>query len=131
MARDERAEPGELEDLGGAPALDAAARLRVLSIGGLVSIALAQGGLRFSRRLLAAALGPLKSARVHLCAAMRNYKPPRPHSPCKTRDCQDIFTFGIPCWTLLKVQNTPKGPRRRLANQARHAARRARAESPT
>ena len=27
MARDERAEPGELEDLGGAPALDAAARL--------------------------------------------------------------------------------------------------------
>ena len=101
------------------------------AVGGLISIALAQGGLRFSRRLLAAALGPLKSARVHLCAAMRNYKPPRPHSPCKTRDCQDIFTFGIPCWTLLKVQNTPKGPRRRLANQARHAARRARAESPT
>ena len=27
MARDERAEPRELEDLGGAPALDAAARL--------------------------------------------------------------------------------------------------------
>ena len=27
MARDERAEPSELEDLGGAPALDAAARL--------------------------------------------------------------------------------------------------------
>ena len=27
VARDERAQPGELEDLGGAPALDAAARL--------------------------------------------------------------------------------------------------------
>ena len=45
---------------------------RVLSIGGLISIALAQGGLRFRHLGLVAALGPLKSARVHLCAANRN-----------------------------------------------------------
>ena len=42
------------------------------AVGGLISIALAQGGLRFRHLGLVAALGPLKSARVHLCAANRN-----------------------------------------------------------
>ena len=60
MARDERAQPGELEDLGGAPALDAAARLRVLSIRGHISLAFpAQGGLGLVALGLLAVQGPL------------------------------------------------------------------------
>ena len=91
---------------------------RVLSIGGLISIALAQGGLRFRHLGLVAALGPLKSARVHLCAAMTP-KLRRAAAACLAAKpvLSRYFEFGCRCRTRLEVQKAPKGARRRLENQ--------------
>ena len=105
---------------------------RVLSIGGLISIALAQGGLRFRHLGLVAALGPLKSARVHLCAAIaetRRYAG-RAAKP-KTRFVKDILMFGSHAGRFLESKRRPKGPRGAWGTRRRDtAARRARAESP-
>ena len=78
---------------------------RVLSIGGLISIALAQGGLRFSRRLLAAAQGPLRSARDHLCAAIEIRAP---QIALQNPYCQDILMFGSHAGCVLGFKRRPR-----------------------
>ena len=78
---------------------------RVLSIRGLVSIALAQGGLRFRHLGVVAALGPLKSARVHLCAAMAETRARRGRlSPCAKTRGQDVLCSGADAGRVLRFK---------------------------
>ena len=81
----------------------------------VISIALAQGGLRFRHLGLVAALGPLKSARVHLCAPVskldaRLFACQNPWSRC--------IDVRMPMPDASWGPKGAQGARRRLENRA-------------
>ena len=115
MAVARRHEEGRVLRVRGAVRRRAVPQQRVLSIGGLISIALAQGGLRFRHLGLVAALGPLKSARVHLCAPVskldaRLFACQNPWSRC--------IDVRMPMPDASWGPKGAQGARRRLENRA-------------